>query len=347
MQSKTLIKEPDINLSLIEVRPIIADEVEQYKVLLSKYHYLGCPAFIGETIRYVAIFQDRWVALLSFSSAALKISTRDRWIGWQTCFKWQRLHLVANNTRFLILPGCSIKNLASKVLSKCLKRLPKDWQRNFNHPLLMVETFVDPSRFVGTSYLASGWCELGQTKGFRKSNQQYIEHGQPKKVFVKSLHPKAREILRHPVLCEPYRKGVSRMELNDKQIKSLFDCIDHIEDPRSFQGLRHHKPPLIAICLCATLCGAKGFAAIYDWAMNLTKTMKRRLRLKYCQGDYTVPSKSTIRRFLIVIDPEELNSVLSSWIQKLENLNSPIAIDGKTMRGTSKKKDHKLMYLAR
>lgn len=346
MQSQNSRNTSHIDFSSIQLRPVLSSENERFKELLSKHHYLGCPAFIGETIKYVATIDNCWVALLSFSSAAMKVRARDHWIGWPSSFKWSRLHLIANNTRFLILPGYTTKNVASNVLSKCLKRLSRDWQTCFNHPLLMVETFVDPSRFVGTCYLASGWFELGLTKGYQKSNTRYIRHGQPKKIFVKSLHPRAREILRHPVLCEPYRKGAVQMEFNDKQVKSLFDCIERINDPRSFQGLRHHKPPLIAICLCATLCGAKGFAAIFDWASNLTKTMKRRLRLKCKKGEYLIPSKSTIRRFLIAIDPEELNSVLNTWIYKLENLNAPIAVDGKTMCGTSKKKSLKLTYLA-
>ena len=99
--------------------------------------------------------------------------------------------------------------------------------------------------------------------------------------------------------------------LNDKQAKPLFDYIDQISDPRSFQGLRHHKPPLVAICVCATLCGAKGFSSIFDWALNLSQAMKRRLKLKYKNGNYIVPSKATIRRFLIAINPDELNCVTS------------------------------------
>lgn len=345
MQSTKSKFEGEIDLDLIQVRPLLADEHERFNGLLSKYHYLGCPAFVGKTIKYIALHKGRWIALLSFSSAALQIQARDTWIGWQSCFRLDRLHLIANNTRFLILPECSKKNLASKVISRCLKRLSYDWQKKFHHPLLLVETFVDPSRFIGTVYLASGWVETGMTKGFRKSARRYVQHGQPKKVFLKTLHPKGRKILQHPVLCEPYRTGVSQMAFNDKQIKSLFDCIDHITDPRSPQGLRHHKAPLVAICVAATLCGAEGFAAIFDWAEVSTKTMKRRLKIKYEKGSYVLPSLSTIRRFLIAVDPNELNAVLSAWIHKLVSFNSPIAIDGKTMRGTSKKKVHKPMCL--
>ncbi len=347
MQSQTPKEIRDIDFAQIQVKPIATAENNRFKNLMSEFHYLGCPAMVGETIRYVATYQDNWAALLIFSSAALKTKERDRWIGWQACFQWQRLYLIANNTRFLILPGYSIKNLASNVLAKCLKRISKDWNMFHNHPLLLVETFVDPARFRGVCYLANGWIELGYTKGFRKNNRKYIQHNRPKKILVRTLHSKAREILRHPRLCETYQKGVSQMILNDKQAKSLFYNIDRITDPRSFKGLRHHKLPLAAICVCATLCGAKGFAPIFDWALNMSRAMKRRLKVKFINGNYILPSKSTIRRFLITIDPEELNSVLSAWIRKLEDFDSPIAIDGKTMRGTSKKKRNKLMYWER
>jgi len=338
MQSQTQKKVPSIDFDQIIVRPIVTAEEQRFKNLMAKFHYLGCPAMIGETTLYIATYQDNWIALLIFSSAALKAKARDRWIGWQACFQWQRLYLIANNTRFLILPGYSIKNVASNVLGKCLKRISKDWIVFHNHPLLLVETFVDPTRFKGTCYLASGWIELGYTKGFRKNNLKYIQHNQPKKILVRPLHYRTREILRHPRLCETYQKGVLQIMFNDKQAKSLFNCIDQITDPRSFQGLRHHKLPLVAICVCATLCGAKGFASISDWASNLSQAMKRRLKIKYKNGNYIVPSKATIRRFLIAINPDELNNILSMWIQKLKDFDSPIAIDGKTMRGTSKKK---------
>ena len=345
MQSENLKKRYYVDLSRIVVRPLCENEHERFNALVSKHHYLGCPAFVGKTIKYVALHRNKWIALLSFSSAALSTGARDKWIGWQSTFRLERLYLLANNTRFLILPGFTQKNLASKILGSCAKRLSKDWQYAFSHPLLMLETFVEPSRFLGTSYLAAGWVELGMTKGFRKSNKRYIQHGQPKRVFAKLLHSKSKQILRYPVLCEPYRRGVSQMAFNDKQIKSLYDCIASITDPRQAQGRRHFKHSLIGICITATLCGAKGFAAISDWANNLTRPMKRRLKIKYSDGDYVVPSQSTIRRFLIAINPDELNMVLNAWIQKLDSFNSPIAIDGKTMRGTSKKKVHKPMCL--
>ena len=132
---------------------------------MNKHHYLGYPAVIGQSIQYVALYREHWAALVVFSAAALKCKPRDEWIGWAACFQWQRLHLITNNSRFLILPGCSKKNLASKVLSLCAGRISGDWQLLYGYPLLLLETFVDPIRFRGTSYRAAGWKELGVTKG--------------------------------------------------------------------------------------------------------------------------------------------------------------------------------------
>jgi hypothetical protein len=325
------------DLNQISIRLVLRSEFDRYKSVLEKEHYLGCPAFIGHSLHYVAVHNNNWVALLSFSAAALKCKSRDGWIGWCPPYQWQRLHLIANNTRFLILPSGLRKNLASKVLSLCLKRISQDWLEHFGHPLLMVETFVDPDRFKGTCYLANGWLNLGQTKGFQKINRTYVKHDHPKLVFVKLLHRRARQILRFPILDEFFKNGVAKMTLNKKQVKSLFECIKKVKDPRSLLGLRHHMLPLMAVCVCAVLCGAAGYSSIADWAKNLTKTMRKKLRLRKEGKEYIVPSESTIRRFLMNLEPNQLNSVLNSWTQSMTD-EKDIAIDGKTMRGTSKKK---------
>jgi len=59
------------------------------------------------------------------------------------------LSLVTNNSRFLILPQHSVPNLATKVIRLTLDRLSSDWQVRYGHPVLVVETFVDPAQFCG------------------------------------------------------------------------------------------------------------------------------------------------------------------------------------------------------
>ena len=147
-------------LNSIVLRPISSGERSDWDGLMAKHHYLGFKSLVGESIRYVALLQSHWVALLGWSAAALKCRPRDTWIGWPQVIQWQRLHLIANNSRFLILPHIHIPNLASKILSLNLKRLSNDWEKTYSHPVLVAETFVDIRRFHGTCYKAANWIYL-------------------------------------------------------------------------------------------------------------------------------------------------------------------------------------------
>jgi len=80
---------------------------------------------------------------------------------------------VVNNSRFLILPDWHIPNLGSRILSLCQKRVARDWQDSFGHPVVLLETFVDPQRFRGTVYRAANWLQVGLTKGFRRTGKGY------------------------------------------------------------------------------------------------------------------------------------------------------------------------------
>ncbi|HCN88514.1 MAG TPA: hypothetical protein DIT28_04960 [Oxalobacteraceae bacterium] len=125
-------------------------------------------AKIGHTLWYVATCEHEWVALLSFSASALKCAARDQWIGWDFRHQYGRLKLIANNSRFLILPDCHLPNLASKVLALCQRRIGTDWLARFDQLLLLLETFVDTARYRGTVYRAGNWTCVGQTQGHRR-----------------------------------------------------------------------------------------------------------------------------------------------------------------------------------
>ena len=174
-----------IPLCGIVVRPVTPDERQMWDRLMSQYHYLGLKSLVGKSIRYVAEIQGRWLALLGWAASALKCQPRDTWIGWSQAIQWQRLHLIANNSRFLILPGIHIPNLASRVLSLNLRRLSRDWVHVYGHPVLIAETFVDTGRFTGACYKAANWLYLGQTSGYGKHASRYVHHGQSKAVFVR------------------------------------------------------------------------------------------------------------------------------------------------------------------
>jgi SRSO17 transposase len=161
--------------------------------LVQQYHYLGYQNLLGHRLKYLAFIQDRPVAALSFSAPALKLSVRDYYIGWSAEQRKLYLDRIANNSRFLILPWIQVPHLASHVLALTLRRLNPDWQRQFHRTLWLLETFVDPGRFQGTSYKAANWQRIGQTHGFGKQGPGYVYHGSLKEVYVYVLDPDFRK----------------------------------------------------------------------------------------------------------------------------------------------------------
>lgn len=185
-----------MNLREIHVQPIGRFDEQRYGELMQEHHYLGRVPKISESLWYIALWRDQWAALLSFSAAARKCAARDQWIGWNSRHQYDRLKLVANNSRFLILPDWHFPNLGSRILSLCQKRVPKDWQHTFGHPVVLLETFVDPQLFRGTVYRAANWLHVGETKGFRRKGKGYSARTHPPKMFfVKPLQPNVRELL--------------------------------------------------------------------------------------------------------------------------------------------------------
>ena len=122
-------------LNSIEVRPIFRQERSRWDEHMREHHYLEFTSMVGESIRYVAVLQQQWFALLGWSAAALKSRVREQWIGWSPALKHQRLEFVANKARFLLLGKERIPNLASHILSLNLKRLCQDWHRVYGHPI--------------------------------------------------------------------------------------------------------------------------------------------------------------------------------------------------------------------
>jgi hypothetical protein len=299
---------------------------------MRRHHYLGSLPKIGETLWYVAVWRDEWVSLLSFSAAALKCAVRDRWIGWDFRHQYGRLKLIVNNSRFLIVPDWHVPNLGSRILSLCQKRLREDWEETFGHPVVLLETFVDPQCFHGTVYKADNWVYVGNTKGFRRTRLGYTATPQsPKMVFVKPLQADARTLLSRPVLTPPYCLGDSKIMLNADQMQSLRAFLKDIPDPRRAQGRRHRLSTVLAIAAGAVLCGMRGYRAISDWANSLGQKARDRFGCRRQGGRYVVPSEYIIRNVLIRVDPTHLDQALQRWNEVYAGEDDSLAIDGKTM----------------
>jgi hypothetical protein len=321
-----------IDLHEIIVRPVYEPEECRFQELMKAYHYLGALPKIGDTLWYVVLAEREWMALASFSAAAWKCAVRDKWIGWAFRHQFNRLHLIANNSRFLILPQSHHTNLASRVLSLCQRRIQRDWQDRFGYKVLLLETFVDPTRYRGTIYQASNWKFLGYTKGYRRTRSGYSTSvHEPKKVFVFPLSRTTLKTLSQPLLDDQYQKGVLRMKITAEHMRSLPEFFKGIPDPRRREGKRHKLEVILSLAAAAILCGMRGYKDISNWVKHLGTKARIRFGCRFQDGAYIVPSLSIIRDVLIRVDPAELDQALLRWNTLYGAHDESLAIDGKTM----------------
>ncbi len=169
------------------------EQITEWNEFVDRYHYLGYRRPIGSHLRYYVVDRyGRKLGCLLFSFATIKLTCRDEWIGWTDLHRQKHLNLIANNNRFLIFPWVNVKHLASKALAYAIQQIARDWESHHGYKPVLVETFVDPTRYNGTCYKASNWQYIGKTAG--KSFKNESEFGK-KDVYIYPLDPDARELL--------------------------------------------------------------------------------------------------------------------------------------------------------
>lgn len=192
-----------IEAELTEVLPVELLEVHRpsgyqdlFHGLLQRYHYLGYRRDVGENMKYLALDgKQRPLACLLFGAAAWKVKPRDQFIGWEASQRAGNLSLITNNTRFLILPWVKVNHLASYLLGQTLRRLQADWRARYAHELHLVETFVDRSRFKGTSYRAANFRRVGSTQGRSRNDRNNSIQVPIKDIYVYPLSKRFRRAL--------------------------------------------------------------------------------------------------------------------------------------------------------
>ena len=330
-------------LSAVTLRLIGPSERERFDHLIETEHYLKNATVVGQVLRYVAEYQGRWVALLVFASPALHLKPRDRWLQWSPRQVQERRHLIAQNARFLVLAATGQwPNLASRVLKLACARLARDWQEQFGHPVLALETFVDPQRFQGTCYKAAGWQPLGPTQGYERSWQDfYTDTQHPKELWVRALSAAALEQLRAaelpPGLVNPAQPRPPACPVATPQLASLWDRFrGEMTDPRKPKGVRHALATVLTLVALAVTAGCQGPHAIAQFIQSLNHGQRRHLRCRPRPGtrrEYDVPSERTLRRMLEKVDPEPLKAVLVQWMQQQNP--APVQLlhlDGKVLK---------------
>lgn len=187
--------------SLSAVRPLEFRQVRRtsaeplFNTLIEQHHYLGYTQPVGEHLKYLVYSQERPIACLAWSSAPRHLGCRDRFIGWSIEARRKNIRFIAYNLRFLILPWVEVPHLASHILGQMAKRLPKDWERIYGHPVYFLETFVDPQRFRGSCYRAANWTVLGRTTGRGKDDQTWRPNRPIKEVLGYPLCRRFRPLL--------------------------------------------------------------------------------------------------------------------------------------------------------
>jgi len=332
-------------LERVRVRLITPDERERFDELIRTEHYLRSATMVGEQLRYVAECDGRWLALLGWCAAARHLRSRDHWIGWSDEQRRCRLALIANNSRFLILakPG-ELPNLASRVMRLCLARLSDDWLAQYEHPIALVESFVDTQLFRGTAYKASGWVALDHTLGYARNSQDfYTLHSRPKQPWVRELVAGARRKLCAPSLPQAWAcveaKVAPRCTFNIDQLHSLRDHFRSLPDSRSKKSLRYPLSGLLTLITCASISGvARGQRDLAAYGRTLSQHQLRALGFRpsaKAGGKLTAPSEITLFNTLCAADAELVQSAVLRWQEQVLGPlpeGELIAMDGKTLR---------------
>ena len=163
---------------------------------IGRYHYLGYKVTLGAQLRYFIMAEGRLLGAMCFGGAAWKVAPRDEFIGWNAEERQKRLHLVVNQTRFLILPWVRVPNLATKSLALAMRRLPADWLARYGYSPALLETFVDITRYQGTCYKAGNWLKVGLTKGRSRMDRHHANDQPVKSIWLMPLRKDFRAHLR-------------------------------------------------------------------------------------------------------------------------------------------------------
>ena len=216
--------------SSIVVRLPREDEVPWFDGLLADHHYLGAGRPVGDYLRQVVEIDAKPVALLVWGPACYALKDRDLWISWSVIQRLERLKLIVQNRRFLVLHAKGESpNLASQAMGAALRVLAEQWGQRFGYRPLLAESFTDPEAYAGTCYKASNWEAVGHSAGYSRHRADfYIPNDRPKRLWLRPLVLEARQLLRSIHLPEECRAGLSAapsgtLAVNAEQMGSLLD----------------------------------------------------------------------------------------------------------------------------
>jgi hypothetical protein len=325
------------------IREIEQHEHEHFKQLLDEKHPQHEPAHVGRELQIVVERNGEWIAILLWTSACQRLQDRDEWIGWTNAQRAQRLNLIVQLRRYLLLsPPATQHNLASEVLAASTKTIVELWKNRFGYEPLLLESFCDIEAHAGTCYKAAGWEAAGLTKGYAKHRGDYYTfHGRPKKLFLRRLGKRAVQWISAPHLPKRYAIGETacahgQMPIKASQMRSLSDALRRTADPRA----KNRQFPLgavLSVIAMALLSGARDISQILRFSWRLLPIQRASLgfRRKPNEKIYRMPNYSVYRDILKGLDLEAFAKNLSDWLSlNRGSLPAALALDGKMIRDT-------------
>ena len=331
-------------LSAMGVKRLIRpQDIQKCDQLLIEHHYLHSAQLVGEQLRYAVTWKGQWLAVATWSAAALHLKARDHFIGWTEDQRRQRLALVVNNSRLYVLAECHYPNLVSRFMKLMLARLSADWESTWGHPVALAESFVDPQQYRGTAYKVSGWSQLGLTCGWKRSAVDFYEkHDHPKQVWARELVKKACVKLRAAQLPPPWAEVLPKLPprctAKAGQIASLMERLGRdLPEFRRKQSLAYPIAGMLALIAMAVFSGVtKGYEDLADYAATLSQGQLRALKFRLHPRTKRVrcPQRTSFQRVLAGVNAERLERVLLLWQEQVLGpvQDQLVVIDGKAIR---------------
>jgi len=328
---------PEWALREVTLRLAQPDEITAAGAALDREHYLGAPRPCNREIVQLAVRGDRVLAVVVWTRAARKLGPREAWVGWDSRTRTRRLPLVVQNNRFLVLSQLRQPNLASRVLGLSVAALPEHWKQRTGVTPLLAETFVAPERYQGTCYKATGWIELGETAGCgRHGDDWYVEHEQPKRLWLRPLGDDARERLRDPLesLVGEKNRAFGELGVPAKTAASLAEALREVADPRRAAGRQFPLHAMLASAGLAFATGARTVSDLFRFVQDLTVPQRRALGFRSAPDNawrVPPPGEGCWRKVLAALPPDALKRAIVQWQLASTTLPALLAIDGKTL----------------
>lgn len=338
----------------LEVRVAHSDaDRAQAMAALKHEHLLGSAKTAGDCLWQLVFEGEQLCAVILWCACAFRLKARDAWIGWDDVTRAQRLKLIVQNRRFLVLEAARRPNLASQCLGAAMRILPDQWQQAHGYRPLLAESFSDPQTHAGTTYKVTNWLPLGHTAGFSQKRppqgdehktEFYVRNEVPKRLWVKELARDARAKLCARELAPEHRDARTsgaggRSPLKVPDLQSLRAAFRDVPDPRHPKGRRHPHSAMLSLIALGLLQGARNAKDIWRKVAPLNQAQRAAIGLtvreKTPARRLKMPAYDALNDLLGVIDPKALSSTLSGWLsQRHGSLPRSLALDGKDIHAT-------------